>query len=206
VFADVDLVTRECLSRGCPNVRDTAFKYCGNRLYAAEPIGPRPFVQVHDTAVIAANSEGDRGERTNDALIGPTESFEITPGTRRNSPRIVLIDDFGPRACRECNHLSGRGRGYSETGIAALDKEVPHLLTHATNELVARDVVAMRQLDGCRAVPAGEWHTRIEKQLMPADDRTPRSTAQPPDDLACELVRARAANDVSVVDADVDHA
>ena len=206
MFTDVNRIASESIVCNRPNVHDTAITNGRNGLHSAERIWPRPLLNVDDSPVFTAGREGDRRERPDDALIGAAEAFEVTPGSIRGDLRIRLSNDLSFGAARECRHLGRRVRRDREARIAPLDEKRPHLLTHVIEEFRARDVVAVRQLNRGRAVLARIGNPRVEEQLMSAHDGALRDRTKPPNDGSGKLVRARAANDVRVVDAYIDHA
>jgi len=204
--AEIDDVTSKGRSSVRADLCHATRTNLGNGLHPAEFVGPWPLIDVDDATIVSIRRERDGGERSNDALIRAAEPFEMTRRLGCHRTRLSLGDDFAFRTRRECPHVVRRACRHGEPGIAPFDKERSHLIAYRGEELVARNVVAVRQLNRGRAVSARERHARIEEQLVAADDGASSDRTEPPDNLPRQSVGTRAADDVGVVDADVDHA
>src|SRR5262249_16903673 len=144
----------------------------GDRLHSAERIGPRPFVNMDDTAIVAAGYQCDGGERTNDPLLRAAQTLEMAAASIRHSPGLRLRYKIVLRTSGECGHLIGCLRGNSKTRIAALDEPGPHHLTYSSDQFSTLDVVTPRQLNRGCAILAGVRDPGIEEQLVAANDRS----------------------------------
>lgn len=76
-------------------------------LWAAERvIGIRPGAEMNDAAVLTARNQSNCSKSPDHALLRPSQSFQVTPGSRGNVPGLLLGNDLAFTAEAKFRHFS----------------------------------------------------------------------------------------------------
>ena len=203
MLADVDQARRNQRSRLQASDFHAAFVEPRDFLGSGQVVRPLP--DVNDPSVVAAGSQPDRRQGSDDAAFCAAQSLKIQSMARCEIPRFLLVDEFSLAAASKLGNGLRNRRGDAQPRIAPGHKPVAHHRAKFFDERFDRTVNFRQQPDGGGAVVARARNTWIFQQLVPNDQPAAVLACDVPNHRTCQLVGARGIERVGVINADVDH-
>jgi hypothetical protein len=162
--------------------------------------------EINHSTVVSSIDQSDRGERANDPILRPSETFKKNSVDRCQLPRLLLTHDSPlTLAAKLRDRVRNRRSRNAQPGIAAGGTPVKHQATNLSRQLSRDSGLAGLEFDRGAAVFSSARNPRILQELVACYDPAACRVGQFAHQMSGKLVCAGIVERVRVVNADKNH-